>query len=243
MTLRSASTLAPIRVRRRRRHELVVSMAVVHAMPAFVLVVFRSGGAVGPGHPAWAMRAGTARERVPRMSAPSPDERGPDAVADVDGREPVTAAQRWLARLAVLAALAAIAVLLVGGAKSIGVLISGVVGARPHSRRRVVVPEQPRPRPLAGRSGGRRRTGLRRRALHLPAIAVGGPARRRADRGFGRRRASRDHARPALARHARTTDPSTAPALRDHESALRRREGRQVRARHEGRRPRRRGRR
>ena len=63
------------------------------------------------------------------MSAPSPDERGPDAVTDVDGREPVTPAQRWLARLAVLAALAAIAVLLVGGAKSIGILISGVAGA------------------------------------------------------------------------------------------------------------------
>ena len=52
------------------------------------------------------------------MSAPSPDERGPDAVTDVDGREPVTPAQRWLARLAVLAALAAIAVLLVGGARA-----------------------------------------------------------------------------------------------------------------------------
>jgi diacylglycerol kinase family enzyme len=40
----------------------------------------------------------------------------------------VPLAQRWLARIAFLAALAAIAVLLVGGAKSLGVLISGVVG-------------------------------------------------------------------------------------------------------------------
>jgi diacylglycerol kinase family enzyme len=62
------------------------------------------------------------------MSAPGPDERGPDTVADVDGRAPVTSAQRWLARLAVLAALAAIVVLLVGGAESIGILISGMLG-------------------------------------------------------------------------------------------------------------------
>ena len=62
------------------------------------------------------------------MSASGPGALGPGSAADVHVREPVPAAQRWLARLAVLAALAAIAVLLVGGAKSLGVLISGVVG-------------------------------------------------------------------------------------------------------------------
>ena len=55
------------------------------------------------------------------MTASSPDERGGHAAADVGGREPVTAAQRWLARLSLLAALAAIAVLVVGGTKSVGV--------------------------------------------------------------------------------------------------------------------------
>ena len=74
------------------------------------------------------MRAGTASERLPRVTASSPDERGGHAAADVGGRAPVTAAQRWLARLSLLAALAAIAVLVVGGTKSVGVLISGVVG-------------------------------------------------------------------------------------------------------------------
>lgn len=74
------------------------------------------------------MRASTARESVARMTAASPDKRGP-GTARHDGRcAPATLAQRWLARLAVLAALAATAVLVVGGAKSIGVLLSGVVG-------------------------------------------------------------------------------------------------------------------
>ncbi len=63
------------------------------------------------------------------MSSPSTsDERGAHAAADVGSREPVTAAQRWLAWLSLLAALAAIAVLVVGGTKSVGVLICGVVG-------------------------------------------------------------------------------------------------------------------
>jgi diacylglycerol kinase family enzyme len=53
---------------------------------------------------------------------------GAHVAVDVGAGEPVTAAQRWLARLALLAALAAIVVLVIGGAKSVGVLISGVVG-------------------------------------------------------------------------------------------------------------------
>jgi diacylglycerol kinase family enzyme len=64
---------------------------------------------------------------APGRSA-SPNERGAHTAADVGGRQPVTAVQRWLARLALLAALAATAVLIVGGTKSVGVLISGVVG-------------------------------------------------------------------------------------------------------------------
>lgn len=58
------------------------------------------------------------------MTAANPDVKGPSAAP----REPGTASQRWLARLSVLAALAAIVVLVVGGTKSIGVLITGVVG-------------------------------------------------------------------------------------------------------------------
>jgi diacylglycerol kinase family enzyme len=63
-----------------------------------------------------------------RRPASSPDTGGAHAAADVGVREPVTAAQRWLARLALLAALAAIVVLVIGGAKSVGVLVAGVVG-------------------------------------------------------------------------------------------------------------------
>ena len=58
----------------------------------------------------------------------SPNERGVYATAGVGGHQPVTAAQRWLARLSLLAGLAAIAMLLVGGTTRLGVLISGVVG-------------------------------------------------------------------------------------------------------------------
>ena len=74
------------------------------------------------------MRASTARGRLPQVSTSSPDKRAAQAATDVGERAPETAAQRWLARLALLAALAAIVVLLVGGTKTIGVLISGIVG-------------------------------------------------------------------------------------------------------------------
>ena len=74
------------------------------------------------------MRASTTRGTLPRMTTSSPDKRAAHAATDVGERAPETAAQRWLARLALLAAIAAIVVLLVGGAKSIGVLISGIVG-------------------------------------------------------------------------------------------------------------------
>lgn len=74
------------------------------------------------------MHASTARTRLPRVTTSSPDERAGHVATDARDRAPETAAQRWLARLAVVAALAAIAVLLVGGTKSLGVLIPGIVG-------------------------------------------------------------------------------------------------------------------
>ena len=62
------------------------------------------------------------------MTGSNPDERGAHAAADAGLGEPVTTAQRWLASLSLLAALAAIVVLIVGGTKSVGVLICGLVG-------------------------------------------------------------------------------------------------------------------
>jgi diacylglycerol kinase family enzyme len=62
------------------------------------------------------------------MSAPGPDDGGTGAATDIGQRGPVTRPQRWLARLSVLAALAAIAVIVVGGTKSLGVVISAVGG-------------------------------------------------------------------------------------------------------------------
>jgi diacylglycerol kinase family enzyme len=73
------------------------------------------------------MCAGGTGERLLKVSALVPDERG-SAGTDVGRPERPTLAQRWLARLSVLAALAAVAVLIVGGAKSLKVLIVGVVG-------------------------------------------------------------------------------------------------------------------
>ena len=62
------------------------------------------------------------------MSAPGPAEQRAGVDTDVDMRRPVPVAQRWLARLAILAAFTAVAVAVVGGWKSLGILICGVIG-------------------------------------------------------------------------------------------------------------------
>ncbi len=53
---------------------------------------------------------------------------GPDAAVATDGREPVTTAQRWLARLALLAALGALVIVILGGIRSLSALIACVIG-------------------------------------------------------------------------------------------------------------------
>jgi diacylglycerol kinase family enzyme len=53
---------------------------------------------------------------------------GRGTASGVATSEAVTTPQRWLARLAILGALAAITVLIIGGTKSLGVLIAGLVG-------------------------------------------------------------------------------------------------------------------
>ena len=95
------------------------------------------------------MRAGTASERLSRVTASSPDERGGHAAADVGGRAPVTAASGgWLGWRSCCARGDS------GAAgrrrQSVGVLSAGVVGLAAASGRWLVVPEQPGCRALAG---------------------------------------------------------------------------------------------
>ncbi len=62
------------------------------------------------------------------MTALRPDGQRPRAEVAADGHEPATAAQRWLARLALLAMLGALVLVVLGGTKSLGILIACVIG-------------------------------------------------------------------------------------------------------------------
>jgi diacylglycerol kinase family enzyme len=72
------------------------------------------------------MRTGLSTESLARMSAWNADQRGPDIAAGDRGRPP--AEQVWLARLALLAALASLTVLVVGTDRVLGLVTSIVIG-------------------------------------------------------------------------------------------------------------------
>ena len=158
-----------------------------------------------------------------------------------DRAVPVRKAARWLARLAFAA--------LLGARRRAG---GNRRAAQPHGagarrgragavlRGRLVVPRPPRPGAVAGGGRAGRRAGRGDHAVRAGRPAVGDRAQRRpgrAGRGGRAEPPCAPPARPIGRRRASRRAP--APAVPDHEPAVRRRQGDPVRAGRQGRRPRR----
>ena len=148
-------------------------------------------------------------------------------------------AQRWLARLALVAAAAAVLVapLVAGFGKGLALVLVGLAGLALSCGRGVVGPDPQGPGPLAGGRGGGRGPARRAGPVHQQGAAVGRAGGVGAAGGGRRRRPGRAARRPRPREDARTRRPAAQAAVPDHEPALWRREGDQVRSQGQGRGP------